>query len=150
MEYFQGPKYNVLRCNSDEPVALLLLLSLPRSYLPCCSTTQLAQQAGCSTESKEYSLFMVSARQGDGQKHHPSLVLYSPCNYDSTSGSLNQMEINEYTFIYGSTINTFLKAIQDFQQDKASSDCKRRESLPEESLCWQRPLIAASGGQKQK
>lgn len=41
------------------------------------------------------------------------------------------MEANEYTFIYGSKLNAFLKEIQDFQQDKASSDCKRRKSLPE-------------------
>lgn len=62
MEYFQGGKYNVLRCNPDEPVALLLLLSMLRSYFHCCSTTQLAGQAQCSTGSKQYSLYMVSAR----------------------------------------------------------------------------------------
>lgn len=139
----------MLRCKRDGPVALLLLLSMPRSYFPCCSMTQLAGQAWCSTGSKEYSLYMVLARQGEGQKHYASLALYSPPNYDSTSAPKNQMETNEYTFIYGSTTHAFLKEIQDFQQDKASSDCKRRQSLPEESLCLQRPLTAASDGQKQ-
>lgn len=101
----------MLRCNPDGPVALLLLLSMPRSFFPCCSMTQLAGQAWCSTGPKEYSLYMVSSQVGGWPKHCPSLALYSPPNYDSTSAPLNQMETNEYTFIYGSTINAFLKEI---------------------------------------
>lgn len=62
----------MLRCNPDEPVALLLLLSMPTSYFPCCSTTQLAGQAGCSTGSKEYSLDTLLSQVG-GWPKAPSL-----------------------------------------------------------------------------